>query len=129
MKSAHRHELETNALAHKLELYIERYKQHGSWVIGGLVALVLVILLGSYLAGMSSARSSEAWNTFNQAVTARSFGSEQSMNELRTAAADNPGTPMQQMADITWADSQVYNAARGYLAIRPKALEMLGKAE
>ena len=69
MKAAHRHELETNALAHRLEVYIERWKAYTSWIIGGLIALVLVILLASYLRGMSSARSSEAWDTFNHALT------------------------------------------------------------
>lgn len=125
MKSAHRHELETNALAHKLELYIERMKPYGSWIIGVLVAIVLAILLTSYLAGMSTARSSEAWDTFNQAVTS----APPRIDDLHRAASENPGTPMQQMADITWADSQVFVAARGYLANRTKALELLGKAE
>jgi predicted negative regulator of RcsB-dependent stress response len=129
MKSAHRHELETNALAHKLELYIERYKEYGSWIIGGLIAIVLIILLASYLTGMSAAHNSEAWDTFNHAITSTGFGSQQNLTDLRTASTDNPGTSLQQIADTTWADAQVFNAGRTYLANRPQALEMLGKAE
>lgn len=125
MKSAHRHELETNALAHKLELYIERYKGYGSWIIGGLIALVLIILLASYLTGMSAAHNTEAWDTFNQAITS----TPPQIDDLHRAASENPGTPMQEMADMTWADAQVLIAARGYLANRPKALEILAKAE
>jgi tetratricopeptide (TPR) repeat protein len=125
MKSAHRHELETNVLAQKLELYIERWKPYGSWIMGALIAVILAILIASYLAGTSSARRSEAWDAFNQAVTS----TPPRIDDLHRAASENPGTPMQQMADITWADSQVFVAARGYLANRAKSLEMLGKAE
>jgi tetratricopeptide (TPR) repeat protein len=125
MKAAHRHELETNALAHRLEVYIERWKPYASWIVGGLVALVLVILLASYLGGMSSARSSEAWDTFNHALTS----APPQVDDLHRAANENPNTPMQQMADLTWADSQVLMAAHTYLGNRPKALEILSKAE
>jgi hypothetical protein len=124
MKSAHRHELETNALAHRLEVFIERYKPYASRIVGGLIAIVALILIGSYLAGSSSARKSEAWDTFNHAVTS----TPPNLDELHRTAQDYPGTPMQQVSDVTWADAQVYIASRGYLANRPKALENLNAA-
>ena len=34
MKSAHRHELETNVLAHRLEMFIERYRPYASQIVG-----------------------------------------------------------------------------------------------
>ena len=37
MKSAHRHELETNVLAHRLEAYIERFRPYVSTVVGGIL--------------------------------------------------------------------------------------------
>lgn len=124
MKSAHRHELETNALAHRLEVMIARYKPYTSQIIGVLVAIVAVIFIGSYLLGSSSSRNSETWDTFNQAVTS----SPPAVDDIHRAAQDYPNTAMQQIADVTWADAQVFGATRGYLASRPKALELLDKA-
>jgi tetratricopeptide (TPR) repeat protein len=124
MKSAHRHELETNVLAHRLEVFIERYKPYASRILGGLIVIVALILIGSYLAGSSSARKSEAWDTFNHAVTS----TPPNLDELHRTAQDYPGTPMQEVSDITWADAQVYIASRNYLGARPKALEGLNAA-
>jgi hypothetical protein len=128
MKSAHRHELETNALAHRLEILIERYKPYASRIVGGIIAIVALILIASYLAGTSSSRNRETWDTFNRTATSTSFGMPASLDDLHRAAQEYPGTPMQQIADVTWADAQVYIAARSYLANRPKALEMLNAA-
>jgi hypothetical protein len=128
MKSAHRHELETNVLAHRLEIFIARYKPYTSQIIGGLIAVVVVIMIGSYLIGSSSSRNSETWDSFNHAVTSTSFGSPPTLEELRRTSQDNPSTPMQQIADVTWADATVCIAARRYLADRPKALESLNTA-
>ncbi len=124
MKSAHRHELETNALAHRLELYIERYRPYMGQIIGVLLAIAALILIGSYLVGASSTRNSGTWDTFNQAIMA----SPPNLDELHRAAQEYAGTPMQQIADLTWADAQVYIATRTYLADRPKALEILTAA-
>src|SRR5215207_11577918 len=124
MKSAHRHELETNALAHRLEIFIERYKPYASQIVGGLLAVVAVIVIGSYVVGSSSTRKSEVWDTFNRAVTS----TPPNLDELHRTSQDYPGTPMQQVADVTWADAQVYIASRGYLANRQKALETLNPA-
>jgi hypothetical protein len=128
MKSAHRHELETNVLAHRLEVFIERYKPYTSRILGVLIAIMAVILIVSYFAGSSSARKSEAWDTFNRTVTSTSFGSPPSLDDLHRSAQEYPGTPMQQIADVTWADAQVWYAARNYLVNRPKALESLNAA-
>jgi hypothetical protein len=124
MKSAHRHELETNALAHRIEIFLERYKPYASQIIGVLIAIAAVIVIGSYLMGSSSSRKSEAWDTFNRAITA----TPPNIDDIHRAAADNPNTPLQQIADVTWADAQVYIATRGYLANRAKALETLNTA-
>jgi hypothetical protein len=124
MKSAHRHELETNTLAHRLEEYIERYRPYASRIVGGLIALVLVILIVSYLSGLSSSKQSQAWDAFNLAVAAN----PPDLKLIHQTAQDYPGTSMQQLADVTWADSQVYVASRTYLSNRKAANEALGKA-
>jgi len=124
MKSAHRHELETNTLAHRLEIFIQRYKPYASQILGVFIAILAVIIIWSYLAGSSSARRTEAWDTFNHAVTS----TPPNLDDIHRTAQEYPGTPMQAMADVTWADAQVYIASRGYLGNRPKALETLDKA-
>jgi tetratricopeptide (TPR) repeat protein len=128
MKSEHRHELETNALAHRLEVFIERYRPFASQIVGVLIAVVAVIVIGSYLLGSSSTRNSETWDTFNRVVTSSSLGSPTSLDELHRTAQEYPGTPMQQIADLIWADAQVYGASRHYLGERAKALESLNTA-
>jgi len=128
MKSAHRHELETNVLAHRLEIFIARYRPYASQIIGGLIAVVVVLIIGSYLIGSSSSHKSEAWDSFNQVATSTALGSPPTLEALRRTSQENPGTPMQQIADVTWADATVCLAARSYLANRPKAIESLNAA-
>jgi hypothetical protein len=124
MKSAHRHELETNALAHRLEVYIERYKPYIAKV--GLAGLALIALLfaWSYVSGSSAARRGEAWDEYNQAIGSL----PPNLDALRHAAEENPGTGMQRMADVTWADGQVYIASRAFIANRAAANDALNKA-
>ncbi len=124
MKSAHRHELETNALAHRLEAFIERYKPYGSRIAGVLIAVIVLIFIWSYVAGSSTERQSTAWDTFNRAIGS----SPPNLDEIHRTAQDFPNTQMQEMADVTWADAQVYVASRGYLANRKVAMETLDKA-
>src|SRR5438477_11699053 len=100
MKSAHRHQLETNTLAHRLELYIQRYRPYASRIIGGLIAVIALILIASYISGLSAAKQSEAWDSFNLAVTSI----PPDLNKIHQAAQEYPGTSMQQLADGTWAD-------------------------
>jgi predicted negative regulator of RcsB-dependent stress response len=125
MKSAHRHELETNALAHGLEAYIDRTKPYFGKVAFGILAFVAILFAWSYLSNSTSARRGEAWDAYNLAVGS---GSLPNLEVLRRAAEENPGTNMQRMADATWADGQVYVASRTYITNRAAAKEALNKA-
>jgi tetratricopeptide (TPR) repeat protein len=124
MKSAHRHQLETNALAQRLEAYIERYRPYASRITGVVIAVIILIIAWSYISGSSAARRREAWDTYNRAVA----GVPPNLEEIHRAAQDYPGTPMQEMADVTWADAQVRDASRLYLYDRPAAMERLDRA-
>jgi predicted negative regulator of RcsB-dependent stress response len=124
MKSQHRHELETNWLAKRLNVVIEQSRPYASTVAGIAVAVVLAILAWTYFAGSSSVRHSEAWNSFNEAVLER----QPDVERLRVLAEEHPGTTMQQLSDVTWADSQVWLAARNYLYDRTGSMEALEKA-
>jgi hypothetical protein len=125
MKSAERHRLETNWMAKHLELWIDKLRPYFSMLAGAVVALVVVMFAWSYLTGSSTARQSEAWDAYNLAV-------EQPMMPdielLRQSAEEYPGTKMQELADITWADGQVWMAARDFIYQRPAAMEALNRA-
>ena len=49
-------------------------------------------------------------------------------SDCAVLAEEHPGTTMQQLSDVTWADSQVWLAARNYLYDRTGAMEALEKA-
>ncbi len=124
MKTERRHELESNALARRVDTIIEDLKPYASTVAGILAAVAVAILGWSYLSSSSSSRQAEAWNVYNQAIE----GYYPNLNLLKTAAEENPGTAMQEFADVTWADGQVWMATREMLTRRSSADELLGKA-
>jgi tetratricopeptide (TPR) repeat protein len=124
MKSAHRHELETNVLAHRLENFIERAGPYVPKALGGIIAVVVIMLIWSYISGSSASRSNEAWDSYNYAIGAQPMN----MELLHQAAEANPGTQMQQSANVTWADSQAMQASHNYIYNRSAANKALEQA-
>jgi predicted negative regulator of RcsB-dependent stress response len=125
MKSKHRHELETNELAKRLSVLIDQVRPYGSTALGVLIAVLVVLIGWSYLSGSSAARQEEAWAMYNVAVE----GSTPNLVLLRQTAEDNPGTTMQELADVTWADGQVWLASQAYIQSRTATNEALNRAE
>src|SRR5258708_5547939 len=125
MKSAHRHELGTNVLAHGLEVYIERYRPYFSKIALGILAFIAILFIWSYVSGSSAKQRDEAWDAYNQAVGTSSLPN---LDQLRRTAEENPNTAMQRMADTTWADGQLYIASRAYIQNRAAANDALNKA-
>jgi hypothetical protein len=124
MKSEHRHQLETNVLAKRLDVIVERLRPYASTIAGVIVAIVIVMFLWSYFARSSSARQDQAWDAYNQAITE----AVPDIDQLRQAAQEYPGTRMQQLSDVTWADGQVLIAAQNYIYNRAAAKEAIEKA-
>jgi predicted negative regulator of RcsB-dependent stress response len=124
MKSEHRHELETNALAKRLAVVVERVRPFTP----GIIVVAVVGLLGmigfSYFSSESAAKQSETWNSFNQSVE----GLIPNMDGLKQTAEENAGTPTQLLANAAWADGQVWMASRAYIQSRPAALEAANRA-
>jgi predicted negative regulator of RcsB-dependent stress response len=125
MKSAHRHELETNVLAHGLEVYIERYRPYFSKIALGVVALIAILFLWSYVSNSSAKQKDEAWDAYNMAV---GTGGLPNLDILRRAGEGDPNSAMQRLADTTWADGQLYLASRAYIPNRTAAKDALNKA-
>jgi hypothetical protein len=125
MKSEHRHELETNALAVRVSDFLDRVQPYNSLIVGGLLALAVLFFAYSYFSSETVARQSAAWNSYNSAVE----GMLPDLTTLRQSAEEYPDSPMQQWADITWADGQVWMASRAFIQNRSAALEALSRAE
>lgn len=124
MKSAHRHELQTNELAQKLEIALDRVRPYVSTIVGTIVALAIAFLIWTYVSRSSASEETNAWNAFNEAIGA----APPNLDDLHTSAAEFPGTKMQELADIAWAEGQVYFAAQNYLYNRRQADEALRRA-
>jgi len=124
MKSEHRHELETNWLAHHVAIWLERLQPYNSLIVGTLLTIVILYFGYSFFGSESAARQSAAWNTYNEAVE----GALPNLDRLHDAADEYPDSPMQQLADVTWADGQVSIASRYYIQNRAAATEALNRA-
>jgi predicted negative regulator of RcsB-dependent stress response len=124
MKSEHRHELETNWLAHHTAIWLERIQPYNSLIVGGLLALAVLMFAYSYFGGGSSTRQSAAWNSYNEAVE----GIQPNLDRLHESADEYPDSPMQHYADITWADGQLAIASQLYILNRTASMEAVNRA-
>ncbi len=124
MKSEERHRLETNVMADRLAHWIDTLRPYATSVAGILLFVFIAMFAWSYLSGSSSARQSQAWDAYNDAV----MSPMPNLELLRESAEEHPGTKMQQLADITWADGQVWMAARDYLYNKAGVNAALGNA-
>lgn len=124
MKSQHRHELETNWLAKRVGDWLDQIRPYNSLIAGVALAAAALFFGFSYFSGASASRQSEAWNSYNQAVG----GLMPNLETLRQSAEEYPDSPMQQWADVTWADGQAWNASFTYFQNRAAAMDMLNLA-
>jgi hypothetical protein len=124
MKAEHRHELETNALAKRLAVVVERVRPFTPGIIVAAVVGLLGMIGFTYFSSESAAKQSEIWNAFNQSVE----GLIPNMDGLKQTAEENAGTPTQLLANAAWADGQVWMASRAYIQSRPAALEAANRA-
>jgi hypothetical protein len=124
MKAQHRHELETNALAKRLGVVVERLRPYAPTVIGIVVVCLAAIIGMTYYSGASAAREGETWNAYNQAVE----GLIPNLDRLKQAAEENAGTPAQLWANAAWADGQLWMACRAYVQNRAAAMDAANRA-
>jgi hypothetical protein len=128
MKAKHRHELETNALAKRLAAGIEKSRPYGPTILGVLVAIVVCVMLLSYLNSASAERQSEAWSQYYAAMQTPGYNFDQMMTLLKQAAEEHPETAMQEWADVTWADGKLYMASQLYLQNRNASSDAMSQA-
>ncbi len=126
MKSAERHQLETNWLAIHLDRWLEKARPYTSTIVGVLTALVLLFAGWLYLHQTSSSHEQEAWNSFDNVVSSTLDSS--SVTQLGKTAEEFADTDMQPLARVTWADGQVWIASRTILQDRAAATKALDDA-
>src|SRR5688572_4352992 len=56
MKSEHRHQLQTNALAQRLDVLVNQFRPYASTIAGIVVAIVVLMFIWSYWAGSAAGR-------------------------------------------------------------------------
>jgi hypothetical protein len=124
MKSEERHRLETNVVADRLAVYIEKLRPYATSLAGIALFVMIAMFVWTYLRGTSALRQSQAWDAYNDAVVSPM----PNLELLRESAEEHPGTKMQQLANITWADGQVWIASRDYLNNKAAAKAALRNA-
>jgi hypothetical protein len=124
MKSQHRHDLETNDLAKRLTVVVDRLRPYATAVLGAIAICLIAIFALTYMSGASAARQSETWNAYNQAVE----GLIPNLDRLKQAGEENAGTPAQLWANAAWADGLLWSACRAYMQNRSAALDSANKA-
>jgi len=124
MKSAHRHELQTNWLAHWLEVTIERFRPYVTTIAGVVLAFAVAVLVWSYLSRSSATHQGDAWTAYNEVIGS----SMPNLEQLHESAQLYPGTKMRELSDITWADGQVLSASRSYILNRVAAKAAMERA-
>lgn len=71
MKTARRHELQTNELADRLAKGLQTAKPYGRVILGGVVLVFLLLLAMAIWSSRSSSRAATAWEEYLQAMSTR----------------------------------------------------------
>ena len=125
MDSQHRHDLQENWLAHRLELFIEAAKPHLPMIIFGVVAVVVAIGGINWLRSSSESSSNLSWDSYAFAMG----GATPSLPLLKRVSEDYAGAPAAEWADITLADGRLFVATQSYFANRDSANSALEEAK
>jgi hypothetical protein len=122
MKTARRHELQTNELAARLARGIEAAKPYSRMAVGGLVLVVVLGLALAVSSGRSQARVAEGWQRLLEA---------QSFNDaarLEVVASEFAGTPAAVAALVELGNRELGEGAGRLLTEKAEAKASLRKA-
>jgi hypothetical protein len=123
MKTERRHDLETNELARRATVWIEKVKPYSTLLVGVAVVLLGVWVVSSVWGSITASEDEAAWDAYGLAITT----SDLEMQNMQRLANDDQykGTTMQEWAFAAWADRQLYLATRLYLTDRTDAQDRL----
>ncbi len=123
MKTERRHDLETNELARRATVWIEKVKPYSTLLVGVAVVLLGVWVISSVWGSIAASEDEAAWDAYGLAISSDDL----EMVKMQRLANDDlyQGTRMQEWAFAAWADRQLYLATRQYLLDRTDAQERL----
>jgi hypothetical protein len=124
MDSEHRHELEENALARWLADKVEAAKPQLPLVLLGVAAAVAAILGWSGWKKSTESAQADRWRDFSVALESGS----PDLIDLKSAAEANPGTPIAEWAEVTWADGKLFEGSQLFFRNRKQADESVAEA-
>lgn len=105
MKSERRHELEQNTLAQWLAETIEKVKPYTNAILGGTLAVFVVLVVFSWWSGHAEGQAAKAWDAYNAVV----FGQDQAtmVADFEKVAKQYPDSLAGDWALMTVADMQL----------------------
>ena len=123
MKTERRHDLETNDLARHAAVWIEKLKPHSSTIFGTIIVIFGLVIVISLWGGSTNLKQQAAWDKYAKALLA----DDPEFFELQKISTDESfaGTPMQEWAQITYADRQTGLATAGFFIDREGTQERL----
>jgi len=102
MKSRRRHELKENVLAQELGKLKEIFSKYGNWILVGLAAAVIVLLIVRHYTGRESARYREDKAQFEKLLTDEKIPEKDRLAGL-TALAETAKDPVLAASAAIWA--------------------------
>ena len=136
MKAKRRQELQTNALADWLGKQIDVVRPYTTWIVGGLIALALAVVVLSMRSARQSAEATEGWNELQQATTA-AFNALQAnqplplnnaLQQLQTIAEGYGSRPVGTYARLAMGDVHMSNGESQFRTNKSAAREQFKHA-
>jgi hypothetical protein len=124
MKSQRRHDLEKNLLAERLTDWGDRLRPYSKVITATAVAALVVVIVWLVASRYAAAQRQRAWDVYTYAMNS----ADPDWDALREAAEEHAGTPMGDMAGITWADAELRLATENYFADEDQAQKHLKNA-
>jgi len=124
MKSEERHQLQENTLIHLLESGAEKVRPYTTLIFGGISVLLGAMIVWSVWSQRQAAKTSEAWDQYEVAMTRQDDIERSDLLDLATSEQFG-GSMVSEWAYLAYADRQLRQAAEFYLVNREASLDRL----
>jgi len=132
MKSERRHELQQNSLKNWLESKSGTLGAQSSWIIAGLIAIILVFVFVQISSSRRANNLTEAWNDLyslrTEARTTDQFQSDRAITGLEALADEHRGSEVGRFAKMAIGDTYMLRGGAALFQSRQTSREMFGKA-
>lgn len=136
MKAKRRQELQTNWLADHVGIQLEAVKPYVTWIVGGLIAVVLLMVVVSMRRSRQEETAAVGWQQFNEASTSgftavtRDEAPEvlASLKQLQSLADEHRGTALALYAELAMADIHLRSGQQQFSTNNVSAKQQLKEA-